>query len=188
MDDEKENKKISDEEMQGPRGLASAEKVDGCRECGVEGRGQGETGPDNEGKQNEDDHEIGGALNDVVRVVSSGIGRRAAKALRKDIAKGAPIAIGGRREQVSREVAIEQARDDVDKAGEYEDPGGFEMKIAGPSILVGHYIVVAAGNRVARCRDGDFKERSGAGVAGFSPVEARVGDDDFAARDEQSQE
>ena len=41
--------------MQGACGLPASENVDGGRYRGIEGGRQGQAGPDDEGKQNEDD-------------------------------------------------------------------------------------------------------------------------------------
>jgi len=174
--------------MQSACGLATSKQIDGCRECRVEGGRQGKTGPDDEGKHDEDDHEIRGALNDIVGAAFCWIGRRAAQIFREDFAEGLPLAICGGGKKVSAEMVVEQARDYVDEAGDYQNPCRFEVEIAAPAILVGPLVVVAGGDGVPRCGDGDLEEGSGAGVAGFTPVEARVGDDDLAAGDKQREE
>ena len=61
------------------------------------------------------------------------------------------------------------------------------MEIAAPAILVGEDGFVAGGYGVARGGDVDGEERGGVYVAGFAPVEARVGDDYFGTGDEQGE-
>ena len=188
VNNEEEYEQVGDEEVESARGLAATEKIDGCGKGGIESRGEREAGPDNEGKEDEDNHDVGGALDDVVGVAFRGIGRGAAKISREDAADGAPVAIFGRGKKVASEVAVEEACCSVYEAGEDENPGCFKVKIAGPAVLIGHDVVVAGGNGIARCGDRDLEERCGAGVAGFSPVKTRVGDDDFPAGDEQGEE
>ena len=158
-------------------GSAESKEGDKCEAC-----------PDDEWKEDEDNDEIGGALDDVVGVAFSGIRRRATQRFREHFAECVPFSVGGCGEQVFAEVAGQEAGDHVDQAGDYQDPCGLEVEIAAPAILVGPGVVVAGGNGVARCRDGNLEEWSGARVAGFAPVETRVRDDDLHAGDEQGQE
>ena len=62
------------------------------------------------------------------------------------------------------------------------------MQIAAPSILVGHDIAVARGDCIPGGGDVDGEEGLHHDVAGFAPVEARMGDDDLNAREQQCQE
>src|SRR6185437_5322277 len=108
--------------MQGARGLAAAEEIDGGGERGVEGGREREAGPDDEGEEDEDDEAVGGALDDVVGVGLQGMGRTAAEMAREDGAEGSPVAVGGLGKQIAREVAVEQACCSVDEGGEHEHP------------------------------------------------------------------
>ena len=169
MNDEEKDEKIGEEEMQGARGLASAEQIYGGGDGGVEGRGEGQASPDDERKQDEDDDDVGGALDDVVGMFLGGVGRGAVEVSREDGPEGAPVAVCRCGEQIPAEVVIQKARSGIDEAGDYQNPGRLEVEIAAPAILVGHDVVVARGNGVAGCGDGDLEEWGGAGVAGFAP-------------------
>ena len=127
-------------------------------------------------------------MNNVVRMCISGIGRRATHIPGEHFAECAPFSVGRRGEDVSAEVAGEQAGGDVDDAGDQPHPCGFKVKIAAPAILVGHHVVVAGGNGVSGCGYGDFEKWLRAGVTGFPPIEAGVRDYDFAAGDKQREE
>ena len=77
------------------------------------------------------------------------IGRHAAKKFLKHLADGMPASVRWRREQVAKEVSGKQACDQVDQTGKDEGPCGLEMEIPAPSILVGHYVTEAGGDRIA---------------------------------------
>ncbi len=174
--------------MQSPRGLAASKKDDGPGNGGGEGGRHGEASPDHERKEDEDDGDVGGALEHVVGVGSRFARRRAVEGLREDAAEGAPGAVAFFGEQVAAEMAGEKAVEAIGEAGDHDDPGSLKVEGAAPAVLVGHDVVVAGRHRVARGGNGDGEEWTRHDVADFAPVEARVGDDDFSAGDEQGEE
>ena len=179
VDDEEEDESVGDEEMQGSCGLAAAEDVDGERYGGVEGGRQGKARPDDEGKQDEEDSEIGDALEDVIGVGFRWGGRLAAEIFCDDGAGGSPRSIGWRREEVLAEVAGPQDVNRIDQAGEHQEPCGLEVEIAAPAILVGHDEAVACRDHISRGGDVQGEEGRGHHVASFTPVEPWVRDEDF---------
>jgi len=186
--DEEENDGPGDEEMDGARGLASAECVDKKGKRGVEAGRQREAGPDDEGKENADDAEVSGALEHVIGVCFAWIGWTAAEIFRHALEVGARGALTGRGNEVATEVAIEKTEKCVDESGEDKEPRGLKVQVAAPAVLVGHIGAVAIIDCVARGGDGDGEERVLVDVAGFAPVEAGMGDDEFKAGDEQREE
>ena len=174
--------------MQGARGLPASEEVDGCRHRGIERRRQGEARPDNERKQNEDDRQIGDALDNVVGVAFRFAGRGAAEIFCEDFADGAQGPGGRSWKQVFAEVSCDEARGHIDQSGEDQNPCGLKVEIAAPAVLVGQDVVVARGNGISRGGDWYFEERGSSRVAGFAPIESRMRDDDLSAGDEQSEE
>ena len=184
VNDEEEDEGVGDEEVQGARGLAATEDIDGEGYGGVEGGREGKAGPDDEGEEDENDDEIGDALEGVVGG-GLGFGGLAAEMLCDDRAEGLPVSIGGRWEEVLAEVAGPEDVDRVNEAGEHEQPGGLEVEIAAPAVLVGHDEAVARGDGAARGGDGDGEEGLGHHVAGFAPVETGVRDEDLQAGEEQ---
>ena len=62
-------------------------------------------------------------------------------------------------EEIAAEVAGCEQIDEVDDAGEDEEPGGLEMQIAAPAVLVGKDVAVAGGHGVARGGNVEGEER-----------------------------
>ena len=100
-------------------------------------------------------------------------------------AEGALLACG---KQVAAKVAAEEKVSEVDDAGKDEEPGGLEVEVAAPAVLVGHDVAVAGGDGVARGGDVEGEERLRVHVADLAPVEARMGDQDLDAGDEKRDE
>jgi hypothetical protein len=99
-----------------------------------------------------------------------------------------PVPIGAGRQDVVAKVAGPKTFDHVDEASENEQPCCLEVEIAAPAILVGHHEVVGGGDRRPGCGDGQGEEGARHYVAGLTPIEPWVGDEDLCARDQQSQE
>jgi hypothetical protein len=59
------------------------------------------------------------------------------------------------------------------------------MEIAAPAVLIRQHITVAGRHQCPRGRDRQFEQRWSQIVAGFTPIEARVRDDNFGSADEQ---
>ncbi len=85
-------------------------------------------------------------------------------------------------------MARPEAVDAVKEAGEHGDPGRLEVEVAAPAVLVGEEVVVAGGHGGPRGGNVQAEERLSSGVAGFSPVETGMGDEDFDAGDEEGEE
>ena len=188
VEEEEEQESPGDEEMKGARGLPASEEVNTERKGGVEAGREREAGPDDEGEEDEDDGQIGGSLQHVIRTGFISVGRGSAKILRDAIPVCAQAAIALRRDEVLAEVSGPEACDDVDESGKDQQPCGLKVKVAAPAILVWQHIAVSRGNRIARGRYVDDEQRARVYIAGFAPIEARVGDDDLSSGDEQSQE
>jgi len=61
------------------------------------------------------------------------------------------------------------------------------VEIAAPAILIRQHVTVACGDQGSRRGNGDFEQRCGIYIAGFAPIEAWVGNQDFNAADEQGE-
>ena len=85
-------------------------------------------------------------------------------------------------------MGCEQTVKDVENASQDYNPGGLKVEITAPSVLIRQDVAVAGGHQVSRRGDGDFEQRRGIYIAGFAPIEARVGDQNFNAADQQSEE
>src|SRR5690242_14124125 len=62
------------------------------------------------------------------------------------------------------------------------------MKIAAPAVLVRPRVTVAGRHQPPGRGDWKFEQRRSQYVAGFTPIEARVRDDNFESADQQSKE
>jgi len=62
------------------------------------------------------------------------------------------------------------------------------MEIPAPAVLVGQHVSVAGRDGGARRRDRYPEQRRSPRITHFAPIEARVRDQDFDARDQQSDE
>src|ERR1035441_1869843 len=71
----------------------------------------------------------------------------------------------------------QHSRHDVEQARQYCEPGGLEVKRAAP-----------AGRPAERGRQGQAEERVSEDVAGFSPIEMRMGQDDRKAAHHEPEE
>src|SRR5690242_17487256 len=81
-------------------------------------------------------------------------------------------------EQIIAQVPGEERGEYVQQAGQDDNPGRLKVEVAAPTVLVRKDVTVARGDHRARGRDGNSKERLGQHIAGLSPVEARMRDDD----------
>jgi hypothetical protein len=57
-----------------------------------------------------------------------------------------PGEIGASGQQVPPEMPLEQCEDDVQQTGKYSNPGGLEMEITAPAVLVGKHVALAGGD------------------------------------------
>jgi len=185
---QEEHQEYRDEEVNGARGLLAAQKSDHGRHGGRDGRGHGQAGPDYQRKQNENDEQIGEPLKHVVRP-----GVFATRWLQAQMPgdysrESSAREIGASRKQILPEMACEQSEGYIEQAGQDRDPGGLEMQIAAPSVLIGKHVAIAGGDGGSRGWKRQFEQRRTEYVAGFTPIEARVRKENFYSADEQGEE
>ena len=118
VDDEEEHECAGDEEMESSRGLPAAESDDGEWNRGIEGGGHGQAGPDDQRKEDKDDGQIGDALDHIVAVRAVWIRRRAMEISCDHMPKGTQVAVAGRGCDIFAEMAVPEAGEAVDEAGE----------------------------------------------------------------------
>src|SRR5215813_12890008 len=85
-------------------------------------------------------------------------------------------------------MACPQAVDSVQQTGQDRAPGGLKMEIAAPAVLIRQHIAVAGRHGIPRGRDRQLEERRSQYVAGFTPIESRVRDDDLDPAYQQGKE
>src|ERR1700686_3580217 len=88
-----------------------------------------------------------------------------------------PRKIGLTGEQVFAQMAGKQNGDGVQRAGQYGEPGSLKVEIAAPAVLVRQDVAVASGHQMPGGRDWYFEQRRSQDIAGFAPIEARMGDE-----------
>src|SRR2546422_2592623 len=98
-----------------------------------------------------------------------------------------PGEVGSPREQVFPEAPPNQAGDHVDEASQYDNPGGFEVEIPAPAVLVGQYEPVAGVYPWPGGRDWKIEQGGRHWVAGFAPIEAWVRDYNFNSAEKQGE-
>src|ERR1019366_7080800 len=99
-----------------------------------------------------------------------------------------PGEIGAGREQIPPKMPCNEAEDQVEQSGQDRKPGGLEMEITAPAILVGKDVVIACRERCSRGRNRQGEKRWSSYVAGFAPIETWMRDEDFNSADQQGQE
>src|ERR1700680_533683 len=98
-----------------------------------------------------------------------------------------PGEVGSSGQQTPPEMPFDQSEDYVKQPGQYSDPGGLEMEIAAPSVLVGKHVAVAGGHGGSGGWNRQLEQRRSSYVAGFTPIEARVRNENLHSADEQGQ-
>jgi len=176
------------EEMYGARGLLSAQKSDRGRNDRRDGRRHGQARPDYQRKQNENNEQIRKPLQHVIRPgfrLTGGLEAQMPGDHNREPFGGE---VGASGKQIPPEMSGEQSPGQVKQASPYSDPGGLEMEIAAPSVLVGEHVAIA-------CRDGgpgggnrELEQGRSEYIAGFPPIEARVRNENFNSADEQGKE
>ena len=96
-----------------------------------------------------------------------------------------PREAGACRQQIFPEVPVKQAGNYVHQAGQYDDPGGFEVEIPAPAVLVGQHIPVAGVDPWSGRGDRKIEQRGSHYVPGFAPIKAWVRDHNFKSAEQQ---
>src|SRR5438128_1002443 len=91
-------------------------------------------------------------------------------------------------QQVLRKMAAPQSGDEIQQPGQHHKPGGLKMESAAPAVLVGQDEAVAGGDNSAGSGDRNLEQGRRQDIAGFTPIEARVRNQNFDASDQQGQE
>ena len=86
---------------------------------------------------------------------------------------------------VFAEVTCPKAPNTIDGGGEEGQPCGLKMQITAPAVLIGKDVLIAGWDGVSRRGNVDGEEGLHVDVAGFAPVEAGVGDQDFYTGEKQ---
>ncbi len=108
--------------------------------------------------------------------------------LRHDAAELWPRPVFGGWEQVLSEVAGPETEDNVDQARQHQSPCGLKVKISAPAILVGQDVCVASRDCCSGRGNGNLEQRTSQRISDFSPIEARVRDQDLNTGDQQGNE
>ena len=78
-----------------------------------------------------------------------------------------------------------QAGNHVHEAGQYQNPGSFEVEIPAPAVLVRQHEPVAGVYPRPGGRDRKIEQGGSHWVPGFAPIEAWVRDENFNSAEEQ---
>ena len=144
--------------------------------------------PDDEREQHEDHEEVGEPLHQVVRPRVRGGRPRESEVLREGARKRPQRTIARLGQQVFAEMAADGAPDDIQRAGQHQQPRRLEMEIAAPAVLVGQHVAISGRDGCARRGNRDPEQRGRQDVAALPPVEAWVRDDDLESADQQREE
>src|SRR5262245_45263705 len=89
------------------------------------------------------------------------------------------------REQILLEVSTQQTGNHIHQADKYDDPGGFEVEIAAPAVLVRQNIPVAGIYPRTGRRDREIEQRGSHDIPGFAPIKAWMRNYNFCSAQQQ---